>query len=266
MSDHQSNSLSGIDKYSGSFEQDELGVTMIPTVTINLLTNFVLLGLFTYLASRPADWKLNAKHLSAHFDCNKEKIYNAIDGLIELGLLTRTQVRNNGKFARYHYRLHLRQIVHRTPCLEKPDTVKPDTVKPDTYKTNILPLQNREYKTTTTEPVVVVEILDIKDLSQDQIKSLQDCYISNPFKTELIKNVGDFIYAAKNSIENRESNVTIQGRIKGIIKLVKSGLFEDPPKWKGRKSNEEKKLSNEERWSIEREKNRKKMGIDYEKQ
>lgn len=142
MSDQNNNDLSGIDKYSGSYDQDELGVTQIPTDTIRLLNDFTLLGLFTFLASCSSDWKLNAKHLARHFDCNKDKIYKAIDSLIELGLLTRTQVRNNGKFLRYHYRLHLRQKVQTLPSPEKPDTVKPDTVNPDAYKTNILPLEN----------------------------------------------------------------------------------------------------------------------------
>ena len=141
MSDHeskQSNEISGIEKYEGSFEQDDLGVTQIPTETILSIKNLTLLGFYTYLASRPKDWKLNAKHLASHFDCNKEKIYKIIDALMEMGFLKRTQIRNKGMFVRYHYRLYLRQIVHAEPCLEKPYTVKPDTEKPDAYKTKSL--------------------------------------------------------------------------------------------------------------------------------
>lgn len=149
MKNEFENDLDGIDKYSGSFEQDELGVTQIPTTTIQLLNDFTLLGLFTFLASCPPNWKMNAKFLAKHFKCNKDKIYAAIDGLIEFRLLTRKQIRDKGKFVRYHYRLHLRQIAQPTPCLEKPDTVKPDTENPDTYKT-LLPLKNKKFITTTT--------------------------------------------------------------------------------------------------------------------
>lgn len=143
-----SNDTCGIEKYEGSFDQDDLGVTQIPTETILTIKNLTLLGFYTYLASRPKDWKLNAKHLAGHFDCNKEKIYKAIDALIAMGFLKRTRIRNKGMFVRYHYRLHLRQIVQVAPCPEKPDTVKPDTENPDTYKTENK--QSKENITTTT--------------------------------------------------------------------------------------------------------------------
>jgi hypothetical protein len=144
MSNLTNNPLFGIDKYSGTFEQDELGVTQIPTATIQSLNDFTLLSLFTFLASCPSTWKLNAKHLSTHFNCNKDKIYAAIDKLIELTLLTRTQIRDKGKFVRFHYRIHLRPRDGVLPRLEKPDTVNPDA-----YKTYILPLENKKEITTT---------------------------------------------------------------------------------------------------------------------
>ncbi len=137
---NDNNQSSGIEKYDGSFEQDELGVTQIPTETIRAIRNTNDLALYTFLASCSKDWKLNAKHLSSHFDCNKEKIYKSIDSLIDQGFLSRTQTRDKGKFVRYHYRLHLRRIDQ--PCLEKPDTVKPDTENPDAYKTENL--QNKK--------------------------------------------------------------------------------------------------------------------------
>lgn len=145
MSDPQSKQsidTCGIEKYEGSYDQDELGVTQIPTETILQIKSFTLLAVYTFLASRPSTWKLNAKHLAAHFDCNKEKIYKALEALIAMGFITRTQIRDKGKFVRYHYRLHLRQKVQITPSTEKPDTVKPDTEKPDTYKTE--KLENKE--------------------------------------------------------------------------------------------------------------------------
>lgn len=149
MTSKANNATCGIEKYIGTFEQDDLGVTQIPTETIRILRNITDLALYTFLASCSKDWKLNAKHLAAHFQCNKEKIYKSIDSLIGMGLLSRTITRDAGKFAKYHYRLHLRQIAQAAPFPEKPDTVKPDTVFPDTYKTNNLPLENKENITTT---------------------------------------------------------------------------------------------------------------------
>jgi len=144
MPNNSSNTYSEVDvieKYDGSFEQDDLGVTQIPTETIRTIRNTTDLALFTFLASCPKDWRLNVKHLAAHFDCNKEKIYKSIDSLIDQGFLSRKQTRNKGKFVRNQYRLHLRKKIDQ-PCLEKPDTVKPDTVFPDAYKTK--KIQNKE--------------------------------------------------------------------------------------------------------------------------
>lgn len=138
----------GIEKYEGSFDQDDLGVTQIPTETILAIKNLTLLAVYTFLASRPPTWRLNAKHLATHFDCNKDKIYKALGLLIEMGFLTRTQIKEKGRFVRCHYRLHLRQKVQVLPSLEKPDVVKPETENQDTYKTENK--QSKEDITTTT--------------------------------------------------------------------------------------------------------------------
>lgn len=145
MSDHSKNESIGIEKYDGSFEQDDSGVTIIPTETIRAIRNMDLLGFYSFLVSLPKTWKINVKHLSAHFDCNKDKIYKSIDRLIAIGLLTKTVRREKGRFLPPHYRLHLRQIVQQPPVLEKPETVQPDTVNPETYKTCTTPsLENKE--------------------------------------------------------------------------------------------------------------------------
>lgn len=151
MKDALSNNLSehtyGIEKYEGTFSQDDLGVTQIPTETIQAIKSINDLAIYTFLASCSKGWRVNAKHLASHFGCNKEKIYNSLESLIQQGFLTRTVSRDKGKFARFHYQLHLRpkekidQIDQ--PFLEKPDTVKPDTVFPDTYKTENV--KNKEF-------------------------------------------------------------------------------------------------------------------------
>lgn len=271
MSDQTSNNLieNGIDKFDGSFEKEESGVTIFINQTVNLIKDLDAGGLYMYLLCRPPTWKLNIKHLTDLFDCGKNKIYRILDILISLKLLTRIEIRQKGKFQEYKYRIHLRpktdQKVQVLPVPQKPEAAKPDTVFEDTYKTNILPLKNKEDITTTTEPVVVVKISDSNNLSPQQIKTLQDTYIENPFETKLIKNQDDFIGAVQFSIEKRGQGITIQGRIKGIIKLVKSGLFEDPPEWKGKNvnKNETEKEKNERIWNLREQERRKIFPYDY---
>ncbi|CAK0742166.1 hypothetical protein CCP3SC1AL1_1170014 [Gammaproteobacteria bacterium] len=130
---------SGVDKFDGSFDQEQSGCTIFVNTTVNSIKRLDVGGLYMYLTCRPSSWKLNVKHLASLFMCNKDKIYGIIDTLIEMNLLTRREIRNKGRFVRFHYRLHLRPeecaSVQCTPVLEKPDTVKPDTVNPDAYKT-----------------------------------------------------------------------------------------------------------------------------------
>lgn len=240
MSDQINNtleSLQGIDKFDGSFDQEELGCTIFVNETVNSIKDLAAGGLYAYLICRPKDWKLNVKHLTTLFDCSKDKIYRLIDVLISLNLLTRTEIRNKGKFLHYHYRIHLRkkitQSVQKPPRPEKPDTVKPDTVFPDAYKTNILPLQNKEITTTTTEtkPVVVVVNDFSKSLTEHEQSLLAICYENNPFETTNIKNGDDFLRAALYSLLNRDMNITRQQRLHGIIKLVKHRSFAEPIGW-----------------------------------
>lgn len=225
------NNLSGIDKYSGSFEQDELGVTQIPTTTIQLLNDFTLLGLFTFLASCPSDWKMNAKFLAKHFKCNKDKIYAAIDGLIEFRLLSRKQIRDKGKFVRYHYRLHLRQIAQLTPCLEKPDTVKPDTENPDTYKTLLL-LKNKECITTTTvNPVINAQKSNtdvVRDIAVNQ-NPTSSSFFSDKQKTELLalkhptdnRTDKEFLEHCQHHYEIQTNDLSKYQRITGLKNLLR---------------------------------------------
>lgn len=209
MTNRDNEAVCGIEKYEGSFEQDDLGVTQIPTETIKSIKNMACLALYTFLASCSKDWKLNAKHLATHFECNKEKIYKTIDALIALGFLTRTQVRDKGKFVRFHYRLHLRQIVQASPCPEKPDTVKPDTVKPYAYKTDILPLENKENITTTTKESSSI-------FSEKTINQILKYKLTTDTRTNTA-----FIQHAEHHITNNSDKTLSQyQRTRGLLKIL----------------------------------------------
>lgn len=130
MLDHQNNNT--IEKFEGIFTKEDSGVSILINSTINLIKNPETLGLYCYLASKPNDWKINARQLMSHFEVGRDKIYKMINNLMELNLLSRTELRTKGKFTEYHYHLYLRPF---QPCPEKPYTDLPDTVNQDTYKT-----------------------------------------------------------------------------------------------------------------------------------
>ncbi len=88
----------------------------------------------------------------------------------------------------------------------------------------------RTYQTTTTETVVVV-------LNSQKITTqLLAAFTANPVETKNIKNETDFLYACEYSIIHRNDGnngepLDENERVRGIIKLVKLGTFEDPKGW-----------------------------------
>lgn len=243
MSDQTINDLSGIDKFDGSFDKEESGCTIFINETVNLIKDLDAGGLYMYLLCRPPSWRVNIKHLTTIFKCGKNKVYRLIDLLISLKLLSRTEIREKGKFKEYRYRIHLRpvskQIAQSPPVPQKPEAAKPDTVNEDTYKTNILPLENKEDITTTTE-VVVVDI-NSKTLTENEKTKLTESFSANPFESTHIKTVDDFLSAALHSILNREEHITRRQRLHGIIKLVKQRVFEEPALWATKQKKEQSK-------------------------
>lgn len=218
-------SNSNIDKYAGSFEQDELGVTIIPTETIRLLTDFTLLALFTFLASCPSDWKLIPQQLANHFGCHKDKIYKALDRLIQLKLLIRTEIRDNGKFAQFKYRLYLRQIVQVTPFPDFTDTVKPDTENPDAYKTYIYNKTEKLKNTTTTEIDQEMDSTTTNEIAEDKSSS---SFFSPKQKDELLKTKlstdrrsdDEFLANCEWHIQKQDNEFNKFRRIKGLLRIL----------------------------------------------
>lgn len=161
QSNNNNNSVKyGVEKFEGTFEKEELGVTIIPNESINYIRNAEALGLYLYLLGRPTGWKLNIKQLKEHFQCNKDKIYKLLNYLMAEGFISKTSIREHGRFARNHYRVHLHRIINETqetqasntisPCLDLPDVVITDTVNQDTYKTKNI--ENKEYNNTPIVP------------------------------------------------------------------------------------------------------------------
>lgn len=125
----------GIDKFEGSFDKEELGVTIIPNKSINEIRNPESLGMYIYLLARPKGWKLNVEHLADHFQCGDDKIYRILNYLLDEKFICKTVIRDKGKFIKHHYRVHLSRF---SPLPEKPELVQPELANTDTYKTKKL--------------------------------------------------------------------------------------------------------------------------------
>lgn len=153
-SQNDNNKTYGIEKFEGNFDKEEIGVTIIPTKTLNDIRSPECLGIYVYLLGRPSGWKLNIKQLCDHFQCGKDKMYRILNWLIEETLITCTMIRQNGRFTKPHYRVLLHrlnkenmgveiispppippEIIDSSPFPENTDTVVSDVVSTETYKT-----------------------------------------------------------------------------------------------------------------------------------
>lgn len=117
-----------IEKFNGKFTKEDLGVTQIPTKTLQQIKNIDALGVYVYLASKPDNWNINPKEIRDHFNIGKNKTYKILNYLIATGYLIATEIREKGKFVGVEYFLLLRPIDTTTiddkPCPQKPDTEK----------------------------------------------------------------------------------------------------------------------------------------------
>lgn len=126
-----------IEKFSGLLKKEDGGFTTVLNQTIRSIKNLEVLGLYLHLASLPPTWNINAKQLREYFNCGRDKMYQLLNALMELGLLSKEEIRKEGMFAHYCYTLHLKPtLVCNSPLPDLPDAVPPDTVNQDTYKRN----------------------------------------------------------------------------------------------------------------------------------
>ena len=124
-----------IEKFSGKFTKEKLGVTILLTETLQSIKCPMSLGVYCYLASKPDDWRINVKELTSHFAKNKDTVLKYLNHLISIGLLFRTVVKSNGKIVAHEYELRL-AVTQPTPLPQpkKPDLEKPALENQDTYK------------------------------------------------------------------------------------------------------------------------------------
>ena len=125
-----------IEKWRGSFSRELGGITPVINKTIQAITDSSLLAVYIYLLTKPQDWEINAKEIMNHFGFSKDKMYRLLNVLIDIKLLTREEIREKGKFAKYHYVLFLKPCasIELSPCPDLRDAAERDAVNKDTYK------------------------------------------------------------------------------------------------------------------------------------
>lgn len=105
-------------------------------------------------------------------------------------------------------------------------------------------LEKKDLTTTTnkTDPVVVV-VLNSQKITTQLLNAFRD----NPVETDKIKTEEEFLLACEYSILHRNDGNTgdpieEMQRVRGIIKLVKQGAFEDPKGWSKQKPVNKKEI------------------------
>lgn len=142
-----------IEKFSGQFKNEAKGVTILINSTIEQIKNAETLGVYVYLATKPDTWKIHYREIMRHFKIGKEKTYRLLNTLMELGLLTREEIKEKGRFKEYVYMLYLKPNCTEPPFPGFQEAVNQDAVNQDAYKEKNI--QNKECSganpTTTTD-------------------------------------------------------------------------------------------------------------------
>lgn len=101
--------LMAIEKFIPSFEEGTIThepkpYTQICNSPLKNCNNAEALGIWCFLQSCPPGWIVNIKHIQAHFNLGKNKVYTLLNYLIETNLLKRERdVFPNGKYGKTSY-------------------------------------------------------------------------------------------------------------------------------------------------------------------
>jgi predicted transcriptional regulator len=139
-----------IEKFKGSFKEIEGGGTILFTQIIQTIKNQSNLAVYVYLASKPPEWKINAKELQSHFGVGIKKIYKSLSDLTIMGLIERKEIREKGRFVDYEYYLYLSPKGQNgktdSPNGQKPLSGEPNGQNGLTYKEESSCIKRKEDK------------------------------------------------------------------------------------------------------------------------
>ena len=170
-----------------------------------------LSGLYVYLLSRPPAWKLNIKHLAEHFQCGPQRLYRILNYLLEHKYISKTIIKNKGKFVTHHYRYILVNLVdlhHLWEILQ--------VEKPHTYKTKKV-LNKEDLKT----PIV------------DSANTTTECkkeYKHDPLFMEFYKNYPN----KQNPVIAYKAFVKLKPTEEFVSMLIQDVITRANNNWKGR--------------------------------
>jgi predicted transcriptional regulator len=206
-----------IEKFSGAMSKEDLGCTIVVNETLQSITDFTMLAVYAYLLTRPQGWMINPKELIKHFGSSKDRVYNALNGLIAMNLLERIEYREHGRFLKYEYKLYLKPHINTalSPC---PDF--PEAVNKDAYKTNIH-LQNKDkdnisdfIKTRQKENELIEEI---KEAFHDELPELPKVRKADKqFRAQLLRMVKDW-----SEYQSQGKDFTIES-FRDYLRLIKN--------------------------------------------
>lgn len=89
-------------------------------------------GILIYLLSRPDDWDVYENEIAKNFKDGRDSIRSGLKELIDSGYLTRTRLRDEGKFKGYEYEVHELPLQKRVekPITENTTLENPTLVNP----------------------------------------------------------------------------------------------------------------------------------------
>lgn len=238
-----------IEKFEGSFEKEDSGCTIIVNSSIQLIRNGFAAGLYTYLLCLPNTWELHPQHLAIHYGCNRKTIYNALNLLKDIGLITRQDLREKGRFVKFHYVVHLRpknqtetkksqsdKGISPVPVL--PQMVKPEVVKRNAYKTNTIQNKDNKKTTTTNDDPKTGDLSSSSDFiinekADSKLLQLRDEYLPDDV---FDRNNREFLKQCSHHLDNGDkTRFNFSRRFKGLESIIKAGFFETPAGYNERK-------------------------------
>lgn len=159
---------------NGKLKHEDRPYTILPNHVLQNCSNLEALGLWCHLQSRPANWDVSPKNIQIHFNIGRDKSYNLLHYLIDVGLLEHIREKHeDGTFGASFYIVKNGDVMKNySPSPKKPKLVKscvdnsitpfpdlpypdkPYPVNQDTTNTRASK-KTREIKKTRTRPVPV---------------------------------------------------------------------------------------------------------------
>lgn len=190
-------------------EHNFSGFTIMSNATINLLNYDCALAVYCYLACKPNDWKICVENIKNHFNISKPKAYKIFDYLMEVGLLERKVIRENGKHKTTVYFLYVTPKKHNNEKLKAENLIaeKIPTTKKRINKENIINEKENNNFVITKE----IENTEIEETIVKAQECLENTKSNLPISTGSLKPV---VYQDVNYLQPIKPNTKLTEYVK----------------------------------------------------